>query len=564
MSFPEDGNLNFMTDLSLYAGRWIALTENSEVASVGISLGDVQHTGRLNRPKEHLRYAWVSPHPPYIAIPAWPLVEIGAVLPKHEVWLAGGPVRDLLLGRPLHDWDFAVSSRGLKLTRQVADTLDAAYYPLDVARDTGRAVAKDPNTQQMITLDFARLRGATIEDDLRRRDFTINAMALTLGGRLIDPTGGQQDLEKRCIRATSDNTFSDDPARLLRAVRQSNSLKCDIEAHTRHLIQTQASSIRTIAPERVRTELFNMLAVSTCIPSLQTMHTLTLLPHVLPEIAALHTVEQSWPHYYNSGWDHTLATVAALEGIFALLEGQPPHDTTLHSGDAAHLVPIPRWAWSMLADALLSMQTPLLDYIRTELNTDMPRAILLKWGALFHDVGKVDTRSVDADGHVHFYGHAERSATLTCQRLEALHFPKKALKFTRTLVADHMRVISFGKKPPSRRAAYRFYRATEDAGVGTLLVALADTLAVWVRQLAPPYWQTLLNSTQILLKTYFNHQDDIIKPPLLLTGHDLLAMGIPQGRQIGTLLTTLREAQAAGDIQDREAAITFIQKNQPS
>lgn len=550
-----------MVDLSLYAGRWIALTENNAVASVGVSLADVQHTGRLNRPKEYLRYVWIAPSPPYIAIPAWPLAELSTVLPKSGVWLAGGPVRDLLLKRPLHDWDFAVAAHGLRLARKVANALGAAYYPLDVERDTGRAVAKKPGTHHMITLDFARLRGTNIAADLKRRDFTINAMALTLDGRLIDPTGGQQDLAQRCIRATSDQTFSDDPARLLRAVRQSHTLGFDIEPHTRQLILAQAAAIQNIAPERVRTELFNMLTATPCAASIQALHNLTLLPHILPEVAALHTVVQSWPHYYARAWEHTLATVTALEGIFALLAGKSPRELTARTNAMAPRVPALRWAWTMLAATTRPLQTPLLDYLNTELNTEMPRATLLKWSALLHDIGKTATRTVDAEGRVHFYGHAERGAILTQTRLTALHFPKKALKFIRTLVANHMRLISLGKQPPSRRAVYRFYRHTGDAGVGIILLALADTLAVWVHGLEQSYWQTRLASAQSLLTTYFDHQNDVIAPPPLLTGNDLLALGIPQGRQIGQLLAALQEAQAAGEIQDRIAAEAFVREN---
>ena len=544
-------------DFSPYAGRWIALTETNTVASVGATRDETRCAARTTRPKERLRLAWVSTHPPYIPIPEWPLAELHNLLPQEGVWLVGGPVRDLLLGRDIHDWDFAVAEKGCALARKVANALRAAYYPLDDERDTGRVVVTDPHTHRPVMLDFAVLRGATLEEDLRRRDFTINAMALTLEGALIDPTAGQADLESKLIRMTGPASFKDDPVRLLRAVRQANALHFHLEARTEMALRAQALSITTVTAERVRDELLEMLRTAPAAHSLRALADMGLLSHVLPEIQALQTIRQSAPHHYANTQTHILATVSAVEGILALLKGEARRPNA-DSAQIFALVPAPNWSWSLLADTLLPFQASLLAYLDEPINAEMPRADLLKWGALFHDVGKAATRTVGDDGRTHFYGHAETGARTTETRLEALRFPGKAITFIGTLVAEHMRLVNANKGTLTRRATYRFYRDTGEAGVGVVLLALADAMAVWGRGLTQTRWRGLLRSAAALFKAYFEQPTEIVAPPALLNGNDLIAMGLQPGPQIGRILEALREAQAAGEITTREAAEDFV------
>lgn len=544
-------------DFSPYAGRWIALTETDTVAGVGATRAETRCAARAARPKERLRLAWVSTHPPHIPLPEWPLAELHRLLPPEGIWLAGGPVRDLLLGRDVHDWDFAVVERGRALARQVANALCAAYYPLDDARDTGRVIVANPHTRRPVMLDFAVLRGATLEEDLRRRDFTINAMALTLDGALIDPTDGQADLAARLIRMAGPASFRDDPVRLLRAIRQANTLRFHLEPRTEMALRAQVLSITTVTAERVRDELLDMLHAVPAAHSLQALADVGLLSHVLPEIQALQAVQQSAPHHYANTQVHTLATVSAVEGILALLKGaaRPP---AADDAPSFALVPAPAWAWPLLAETLLPFQAALLAYLDEPVNAEMPRADLLKWGALFHDVGKAATRTSDDAGRTHFYGHAEHGARLTETRLEALRFPGKASAFISKLVAEHMRLAAAHKELLTRRAIYRFYRDTGEAGIGVVLLALADALAVWGRELTQTRWRALLRSAAALCKAYFERPTEVVKPPALLNGRDLIALGLQPGPQMGHILESLREAQAAGEIASREAAEAFV------
>jgi putative nucleotidyltransferase with HDIG domain len=545
-----------MTDLSLYGGRWVCLDENDEVVSVGQSPEEARRAGRQLRPKERLRLVWISPHPPHLALPAWPLRRIAPVLEDARVWLAGGAVRDLLLGRPVHDWDFAVAGGGRALARRVADALDAPYVTLDAERDTGRVVATDPASGRPVTLDFAALRGRSLEEDLRGRDFTINALALSLSGRLIDPTGGRRDLRKRRLRATGPQTFIDDPARLLRAVRVARALDFEIAPETRKAIIRHAPRINAVAAERVQPELNRILSSEPAAEGLRLAHRLGLLVEVLPEVTALEAVEQSRPHHHAQTWEHSLAVLSALEGLLALLRGEEERSPQVHRTVAA-----PDHAWRALGESLAPLQGRLLAYLDEPVNVELPRRLLLRWGALLHDVGKGETRTVDEEARTHFYGHPQVGEERVLARLEALRFPTRSQRFVGTLVAHHMRPLSLAQNaPPSRRAIYRFYRDTGDAGAALALLYLADTLAIWGPQLSAETWRESLATAEALLRTYFRRREEVVAPPPLLSGHDLLALGIPQGPVIGALLEALREAQAAGEVGTLEEARAFIEE----
>jgi tRNA nucleotidyltransferase/poly(A) polymerase len=476
----------------------------------------------------------------HIDLRIWPITLLRDLFPTEDIWLAGGPVRDLLLIRPVHDWDFAVASRACSLARTLANALNGAYYTLDAERDAGRVILENPTTRDPITLDFARLRGNTIEDDLRLRDFTINAMALTLDGILIDPTGGQRDLQARQIRQTSTASFRDDPARLMRAVRQAGQLGFTIEATTLRAIRKQAARITKISPERIRDELLKILRLSQSSASLHKLADLGLLSHILPGIANMRDTAAK-------AWNHTLATLNAQNALLGLLRDHPP--------------PRPDGVWETLTRTLVPFKAPLLDYLTQVVVAHLTRTDLLRWGILFHEVGQ-------ATDQTSRYEHTEAGTRVTKQHLEALHFPNKAIAFIETLVKAQSRPVklgalyAYGAPSSDRRAIYRFYRDTGDAGVAVVLLALTDTVSAIVNmgdwQQSPTSWKSLLNTAEALLTAYFKHKDEIIAPPPLLSGHDLLSLGIPRGPEIGRLLEALCEAQAAGEINTQEEALAFI------
>lgn len=456
-----------------------------------------------------------------------------------EAYLVGGAVRDLLLERgKIVDLDFAVPGDGLTVARQVANALRAAFYPLDRERGTGRVVFEISATQ--VHLDFATFRGPSLEADLADRDFTINAIALSLDSapHLIDPMQGQRDLEVGQIRAVSETTFDHDPVRVVRAVRQAIEFGFSIEANTERYLGQAAPQLVTVSAERQRDELLKLLNTPAPGQALQTLRRLGVLPHVLPEVEAMVGVSQPRPHHLDV-FDHT----AAAMDIWTNLS---------------------RTGW---ADIFHRLQTEIEQYMNEMLAGNLPRYTLMPLALLLHDTGKPLTGSEEESNgqvRIRFLGHERESAKIARRVMHRFRFSNQASSFVETVVAQHMRPLLLAKGGKvSRRAIYRLFRdtggGTYQAGVAVALHALVDQRATYPPGQGQAEEEALLKVVHRLLTTYFEQRDQVIDPPPLLTGRDLIEiLGLREGYLIGRLLNRLKEAQATGQVTDKAAALAFI------
>lgn len=483
-----------------------------------------------------------------IRVPEWPwrVVQDLARERAIDVWLVGGAVRDLLLRRPLHDWDFAVDRDALALARVVGDALGGAFFPLDTQRGTGRVVL-ETEKGELLELDFSLLRGPTLEADLAGRDFTINAMGLDEDCRLVDPLGGKADLEAHLIRATHREVFSDDAVRLLRAARMEIELGFQTERVTETWIREDAPLLTRPAAERVRDELVRGLAVSGASGFVRRLDELELVPHVLPELVLLKGVRQSHPHRFDV-WRHTLHVLEAVESVVGVLTGPglPPGSRALRA--------IPAPAWSELERRMGEFSSAIERHLAARVCGRRDRLLLVKLGALLHDVGKPETRSVDESGHVHFYGHESLGATKAASRMRALRFSRDEVLQVRTMTEAHLRPAHLARgERLTRRAVYRYFRDTGDAGVDTVLLSLADHLATWGPNVREQRWMRRLEVAELLLYHYFEQPEQSVSPRLPIDGHDLIrVLDLEPGPEIGRLLDILREAVAAGEVETRE------------
>jgi poly(A) polymerase len=468
-----------------------------------------------------------------------------------RVWPVGGAVRDLLLERPVHDWDFATDRDALGLARAVADELGGAYFPLDAERDTGRVIVRVEDTR--MELDFAALRGGELEADLLARDFTVNALALDEAGTVVDPTGGQADLRDRCIRATSEQALHDDPARLLRAVRMEAELGFEIEPQTVTWIYRNAASVTTPAAERVRDELVRILTMRGAAVPLQRLDEFDLLARVLPELEPLRGITQSPPHRHDV-WRHTLETVGTLEDVIAVITGAETAPSTTSV--------FPSVIWGDLARVLGQFAGDVATHLAVEISGGRDRALLLKLAALLHDVGKPETWSQDEDGRVHFYDHETVGARMATARLKELRFSQDEVQRGGQIVRHHLRPAHLARaEKVTRRAVYRYFRATGDTGLEVVLLCLADHLATWGPNLQERRWARRLEVAETLLAHWFERYEETVAPPPLVTGSDLMAeLGLAEGPEIGRLLEVVREAQAAGEVSTREEALTLARQ----
>ncbi|MEW5870234.1 MAG: HD domain-containing protein [Chloroflexota bacterium] len=476
-----------------------------------------------------------------------------SLAPEQELYLVGGAVRDMLLGLPLHDLDFVLPGDALAFSRKVAKALGAAYYPMDVERQTARLILPHPEGGRLF-LDFAAQRGPDLESDLRARDFTLNALALALHTpeKLVDPLGGAEDLRRKTLRACTPETFQDDPLRVLRAVRQAIALGFQITPDTRRWLREALPILSRASVERQRDELFRILDGRHPASALRALEMLGVLPYLLPELVDLKGVVQSPPHVAEA-WEHTLDTVARLASLLDML--QPEHDPEAAAN----------WSLGLVALRLGRYREQLQAHLAEALNPDRSLRALLLLAALYHDAGKPASRQVEAGGRIRFRQHETISARLVSQRAHALHLSSDEIERLVHIVRHHMRPLLLAQtgEPPSRRAIYRFFRAAGPAGVDVCLLALADTLATYGASLpqAQDTWTQLLDVVRALLEAWWENQPERVAPPPLLKGSELIQIfALKPGPQIGHILEAIREAQAVGEVQDRQEALALTRR----
>lgn len=530
-----------------YAGRWVAFVRGKVVAQ-GATREAAYNAAHASRPKEKIEVVLMSPIFDNVLLKA-----VRDWLPADQpLYLVGGALRDSLLGRPLHDLDFAVPVGALKLARQLAGGLGAAFFPLDEQTDTARIILQREDGTRA-TLDFAGFRGADLDADLRGRDFTINAMAVDVhSGEGLDPLGGAQDLHEKRIRTCAETAFSDDPVRILRAVRLAASLGFSIQPETRECMKLAVPLLKNVSVERQRDELFKILEGPRPDAALRALELLGALPEFLPELPALKGVEQSAPHVYDV-WAHTLAVLRHLDEILAVLA--PNYQEDKGNADVFN---------GLLALRLGRYRAQFGEHFAAGLNADRSARGLLFLIALYHDVCKPQTKTVEAGGRIRFLGHDEQGALVAMKRGMALHLSNDELDRIKLVVAQHMRVHSLTSRkledgqPPSRRALYRFFRDAGPAGVDLLLLSLADTRATYEQTLTQDHWTACLDVSRSLLEAWYEKREEVVVPPQLLKGDDLIAeLKMTPGRLIGELLEVVREEQAVGRISTREEALAL-------
>lgn len=463
------------------------------------------------------------------------------------VHLVGGTIRDALLGRPIHDIDLIVPVDAISLTFRLANVLGLPAYVLDDKRDVGRIMVPGNG----LTIDIARYRDQTLENDLRGRDFTINAMALPIDAQttdaVIDLHHGLDHLRARRIHIIHPQSIDDDPVRALRAVRFASHLGFTLSDET----SAAARAAGVLLPghssaERIRDELNRILSSRAPNIGIEMLHALGLLEIVLPDIARLDGLTQSLPHFEDV-YRHTLRVLHYLAAIIPLIGGTPA---------------VADWEVD-IAQLLSPYREDLQSHLARETNGGTSGTLLLMWGGLLHDIGKQPTQTVEPDGRIRFFGHDEVGAELAAKLLSSYSFSNESTKRVRTIVAGHMRPLFLANEnhPPSRRSVYRYFRNLHEAGLDVALLSFADHLATHDGPGDRTTWESLLTVISGLFDVYFHQYEVAVAPPRLLDGKAIMTiLDKPPGHEIGRLLRLLEEAQATGEVTSHEEAITFIRQ----
>jgi poly(A) polymerase len=430
-------------------------------------------------------------------------------------WIVGGALRDELLGREVTDIDIAVEGDPEAAARELSARLRGPVFRLSEAFGAWRVVDR----REGRVYDFAPLQGETIEEDLAKRDFSVNAMARPReGGELIDPLGGRADLEARTLRVLGPAAYENDPLRPLRLARFAAELGFRPDAETERLTAEAARRVAEASGERVFAELRRLVLAPGAVDGLDLADRLGLLSAVLPELADLHEVDQSHYHHLDV-YGHTIEVFERL-------------------------VQLEREATGELREVL---DEPLAD--------ELTRAEALRFGALLHDIGKPATHDVREDGRVTFIGHdrlGEQMVRAICRRLRT---SERLCRFLEGVTRHHL-VLGFlvHERPLDRRAVYRYLERTSPVEVEVTLLSVADRLATRGKN-AERAIDAHLELAKELMPAALEWRRS--GPPRVPVRGDELAaeLGIEHGPELGRLLDQLAEAAYAGEATDRQQAI---------
>lgn len=456
---------------------------------------------------------------------AAPLELARAVLAGRPAWLVGGAVRDRQLGRATDDLDVVLVADVAAVARELARAGRAASFELSGEFGAWRVVARDRRWQ----IDLNPLRGSSLQDDLAIRDFTVNAMAEPLdGGELVDPFGGLADLRARRLRMVSANAFAADPLRVLRLARLACDLDLAADAESVAAARAAAGGLEAVAAERVFGEFKRLLVADAVVDGLRLMDELGATRTVLPELSALHGVEQNRFHHLDV-YGHT---IEVLEGVLALQRDPAAYVGAEHAEAVAALLAEP------LAD-------------------ELDRAAGLRLGALLHDAAKPLTRGQLDDGRVIFPGHDVEGARLTRAVLARLRASERLRAHVAELARHHLRLgFLVHERPLSRRAVYRYLRACDPVEVDVTLLSIADRVATRGDRADESIARHLELARELLREAL---RWRAAGPPTPLLRGDELAgqLSIEPGPELGRLLEELAEAQFAGEIADRGQALAL-------
>jgi poly(A) polymerase len=430
----------------------------------------------------------------------------------HELHLVGGPVRDLLLGRPVSDLDFTTSARPEETERLVAGWADAvwdigrAYGTIGVRRGewhleitTYRSDSYDPASRKP-EVSY----GDSLEGDLLRRDFTVNAMALSVPERVFsDPFGGVVDLAHRRLRtpARPEDSFSDDPLRMMRAARFAAQLGFEVAPEVVAAMTAMAERIRIISAERVRDELVKLVCAADPRRGLTLMVDTGLAEHVLPELPAL-ALERDEHHRHKDVYEHSLTVLEQAIEQEGRLGGGPDR--------------------------------------------------VVRFAALLHDIGKPRTRRFLDDGTVTFHHHDVVGAKLARKRLKELRFSADDVDAIAHLVELHLRFHGYGDGEWTDAAVRRYVR---DAGEGLerLHILTRADCTTRNRRKADRLRRTYDDLEARIARLSEEEELASIRPDL--DGNAIMSvLGIPPGREVGAAYSFLLEQRLdEGPLGEEEA-----------
>jgi poly(A) polymerase len=437
------------------------------------------------------------------------------------VYLVGGTVRDLLAGHPPADIDLAVAGDIGRVAGQIA--VKTGGRVIDLGKDRF-AVLRVASPQ--MTIDITPLAHSSIETDLLQRDFTINAMAYDVNARrLVDCTGGRADMQQRVVRMVSPDAFINDPARLVRAYRMAAVFDFSIDAGTEDAISCHRHLLDGVAGERVWAELAKIFGTAGSAPVILRMAASGLLTQIFPELQAAIGCTQNRHHQFDV-FHHSLRVYEQLEYLLTVIGNRFPGLTAT-----------------------------------SEIEDLCGHTIMLKYGALLHDVGKPATRSVDKHGQVRFPGHAAKSADITARISRRLRLSNRQCHVSDAIIRHHIRplflFLASENGTLGRRGMIRFFNRCGGLTLPIIVHAMADIMAKG--KVLHGKDSGFIAFCDRLVQAYIDARHRQAAVPPLINGHDLVVVfGLSPSPRFKSILRRVDERRLSGELVTRDQALEWV------
>lgn len=437
----------------------------------------------------------------------------------NEGYLVGGTIRDFLMGKTSADRDISIKDArdfALKLSKE----LDATFIVLDSENQIYRIVLKD----KINYLDISEMQGNSIEEDLSRRDFRINAIAYDLKQeKYIDPFNGIEDIKTKQLRHIKDENFEDDPLRILRAFRFLATTGFEMDAHLKSAINKYKHLVLNPSKERIMYEIMKLFGGDYATKALIEMDNFGILEELFPIIKDVKKVPENQHHHLDL-FHHSIETVRIIEKLYK--EGLPEEKEHLKKVDFG----------------------------------GFPRINHLKLAGFLHDIGKFSCWTIDKDGRHRFIKHEEVGAKMCEPILRDLKFSKKQVEYISIMIKKHMYPSNVIDAPIlNDKVMMRYVRKIEDNLIDNIILAKADRLSARGEAITEEIINTNINGLNKLRDFYLEKRESLKPLPKLLDGKEIMEiLNLKPSPRLGEIIEALKEAQISGDVLNKDDAIKFI------
>lgn len=439
-----------------------------------------------------------------------------------DSYIVGGFLRDVMLERVSSDIDIVTPlGTAMNIAKKLADSIDGYFVELDRGNHIYRVVFKDKQNY----VDIADCAGHCIEEDLKRRDFTINALAYDIKhDRIIDSTNSVDDLKHGVIREISAFNITDDPIRILRAFRFQSEFGFEMSETLTDIIKEHANLLLNTAKERINTELVKLFGGEFSVFTLMSMDCYGILEVIFPCVKDMRKIPPN-SHHHLGLLEHSFETVKHVQIFYdnAIPEVKEHLDEKVFAGQK--------------------------------------RLAYLKIAAFLHDIGKPSTWNIEPEtGRHRFIMHDSAGAKIVEPLLRDLKFSKKQIAYIQKIIKNHIYPSGVVTGEDVTQKAYlRFYRKMEDEVIDLIAVAYADRMSALGPEITQEILDKNIKGLERLLEGYFNEKNRLAPLPKLLDGNEIMEiLNINQSPSLGKIISGLKEAQLNSEVNTKEEAVEFV------